>query len=156
MPPTHHLLQPFLAKQSSILFQPSPLQAWGTQTPQLDLCIRETLRRAQLHSAVRKKKKKKHRPRANHQQPHHPIRCIHPLSLCRYAAQPRRLPRSAKMEPNSRYPATRQIHRLGPGEAFLQGPATCYVDDGDCCGVLFDEVFGATSWGGDLWMIVVG
>lgn len=58
MPPTHHLLQPFLAKQSSILFQPSPLQAWGTQTPQLDLCIRETLRRAQLHSAVRKKKKK--------------------------------------------------------------------------------------------------
>lgn len=54
MPPTHHLLQPFLAKQSSILFQPSPLQAWGTQTPQLDLCIRETFRRAQLHSAVRK------------------------------------------------------------------------------------------------------
>lgn len=31
-----------------------PLLAWESKTPQLDLCIRETLRRAQPHSAVRK------------------------------------------------------------------------------------------------------
>ncbi|RAK93719.1 cytochrome P450 [Aspergillus costaricaensis CBS 115574] len=31
-----------------------PLAAWESQTPQLDLCIRETLRRAQPHTAVRR------------------------------------------------------------------------------------------------------
>lgn len=31
-----------------------PLTAWESETPQLDLCIRETLRRAQPHTAVRK------------------------------------------------------------------------------------------------------
>ncbi|RAL03242.1 cytochrome P450 [Aspergillus ibericus CBS 121593] len=31
-----------------------PLSAWESQTPNLDLCIRETLRRAQPHTAVRK------------------------------------------------------------------------------------------------------
>ena len=31
-----------------------PLLAWESKTPQLDLCIRETLRRAQPHSAVRR------------------------------------------------------------------------------------------------------
>lgn len=31
-----------------------PLQAWESRTRNLDLCIRETLRRAQPHSAVRK------------------------------------------------------------------------------------------------------
>ncbi|KAL2127917.1 hypothetical protein VTI74DRAFT_9993 [Chaetomium olivicolor] len=31
-----------------------PLAAWESQTPHLDLCIRETLRRAQPHTAVRK------------------------------------------------------------------------------------------------------
>lgn len=31
-----------------------PLQAWESKSPNLELCIRETLRRAQPHSAVRK------------------------------------------------------------------------------------------------------
>ena len=31
-----------------------PLAAWESEMPQLDLCIRETLRRAQPHTAVRK------------------------------------------------------------------------------------------------------
>ncbi|PYI09243.1 cytochrome P450 [Aspergillus sclerotiicarbonarius CBS 121057] len=46
---------PTLSGQSIVdLLSRIPLSAWESQTPKLDLCIRETLRRAQPHTAIRK------------------------------------------------------------------------------------------------------
>jgi cytochrome P450 len=52
--PTTTTTEPFSGEAIFQALSAIPLQSWESKAPQLDLCIRETLRSAQPHTAVRK------------------------------------------------------------------------------------------------------